>query len=439
MHQETQRQPSLSTMRVLAAVDKFRGTATAAQVAAAIGHACWDLGHECIETPIGDGGEGTLDVLGGANRTTRVTNPLGKPVDAQWRFVRDTAIIEMARASGLTLVGGAAKNDVIAASTVGTGELIDSALNDGAKKIIVCVGGSATVDGGLGAIKAIKSPARLRGIEFLVACDVQTSFTDAAKLFGAQKGATPAQIEFLTARLHKLQQQYLDDYGVDVSNIEGAGAAGGLAGGLAALGASLVPGFDIVADEVGLHELIASSDYVITGEGYLDNESFEGKVVGGVQRLAQQFGKPVSVICGDADAEVRQRIDAVTLIEMYGERQAFDQTLTSIESEARELLQKCTAKKYISLVATLFLLRPEWLVVGLQEACQPNQYPARSTRLLRQACLFRLGSEQASQQSLLHPVVRQPEQPGHQILARNRRLLRFASVLLHSSSLPAAR
>ena len=332
-------------MRVLAAVDKFRGTATAAQVAAAIGHACWDLGHECIETPIGDGGEGTLDVLGGANRTTRVTNPLGKPVDAQWRFVRDTAIIEMARASGLTLVGGAAKNDVIAASTVGTGELIDSALNDGAKKIIVCVGGSATVDGGLGAIKAIKSPARLRGIEFLVACDVQTSFTDAAKLFGAQKGATPAQIEFLTARLHKLQQQYLDDYGVDVSNIEGAGAAGGLAGGLAALGASLVPGFDIVADEVGLHELIASCDYVITGEGYLDNESFEGKVVGGVQRLAQQFGKPVSVICGDADAEVRQRIDAVTLIEMYGERQAFDQTLTSIESAARELLQKCTAKK----------------------------------------------------------------------------------------------
>ena len=332
-------------MRVLAAVDKFRGTATAAQVAAAIGHACWDLGHECIETPIGDGGEGTLDVLGGANRTTWVTNPLGKPVDAQWRFVRDTAIIEMARASGLTLVGGAARNDVIAASTVGTGELIDSALNDGAKKIIVCVGGSATVDGGLGAIKAIKSPARLRGIEFLVACDVQTSFTDAAKLFGAQKGATPAQIEFLTARLHKLQQQYLDDYGVDVSNIEGAGAAGGLAGGLAALGASLVPGFDIVADEVGLHELIASSDYVITGEGYLDNESFEGKVVGGVQRLAQQFGKPVSVICGDADAEVRQRIYAVTLIEMYGERQAFDQTLTSIESAARELLQKCTAKK----------------------------------------------------------------------------------------------
>ena len=183
-------------MRVLAAVDKFRGTATAAQVAASIGHACWENGHECIELPIADGGEGTLEVLGGPNRTSRVTNPLGQPVDAQWRLARDLAVIEMARASGLSLVGGKLNNDVIAASTIGTGELIDTALNDGAKRIIVCVGGSATVDGGLGAIRAIKSAARLRGVEFLVACDVRAKFTDAAKLFGAQKGATPAQIEF---------------------------------------------------------------------------------------------------------------------------------------------------------------------------------------------------------------------------------------------------
>ena len=142
-------------MRVLAAGDKFRGTATAAQVAASIGHACWENGHECIELPIADGGEGTLEVLGGPNRTNRVTNPLGQPVDAQWRLSRDLAVIEMALASGLSLVGGKLHNDVIAASTIGTGELIDTALNDGAKRIIVCVGGSATVDGGLGAIRAI--------------------------------------------------------------------------------------------------------------------------------------------------------------------------------------------------------------------------------------------------------------------------------------------
>jgi glycerate kinase len=325
-------------VRVLAAVDKFRGTATAAEVARAIGHACWDRGHDCTELPIADGGEGTLDVLGGPNRTTRVTDPLGTPVDAQWRLFRDVAVIEMARASGLSLVGGASKNDVINASTIGTGQLIDTALNDGAKRIIVCVGGSATVDGGLGAIQAIGSPARLKGVEFVVACDVHALFGDAARLFGAQKGATPAQIEFLTARLEGLVVKYRDQYGIDVSRIPGSGAAGGLAGGLAAIGATLVPGFDVVADEVSLHDLVASHDVIITGEGYLDSESFDGKVVGGVRDIARAAGKPVVAICGGAQQSVRGEIDAVVLIEEFGEREAFDQTLTSIERAAHRAL-----------------------------------------------------------------------------------------------------
>ena len=327
-------------MRVLAAVDKFRGTASAAQVASAIGHACWELGVDCVEAPIADGGEGTLDALGGPNRTTRVTDPLGKPVEAQWRLAGDTAVIEMARASGLSLVGGAKKNDVIAASTIGTGQLIDTALNDGAKRIIVCVGGSATVDGGLGAIRAIGTPARLRGTEFIVACDVRALFTDAARLFGAQKGATPVQIEFLSGRLEQLQQSYLRDYGIDVSQLIGGGAAGGLAGGLSALGASLVPGFDVVADEVGLHEQIAQCDLIITGEGYLDNESFDGKVVGGVQQLAQQFNKPVVVICGGADVDAQQRIDSFSLIENFGESESFSQPLMCIEKAAAAIVAR---------------------------------------------------------------------------------------------------
>ena len=327
-------------MRVLAAVDKFRGTASAAQVASAIGHACWELGVDCVEAPIADGGEGTLDALGGPNRTTRVTDPLGRPVEAQWRLAGDTAVIEMARASGLSLVGGAKKNDVIAASTIGTGQLIDTALNDGAKRIIVCVGGSATVDGGLGAIRAIGTPARLRGTEFIVACDVRALFTDAARLFGAQKGATPVQIEFLSGRLEQLQQSYLHDYGIDVSLLVGGGAAGGLAGGLSALGASLVPGFDVVADEVGLHEQIAQCDLIITGEGYLDNESFDGKVVGGVQQLAQQFNKPVVVICGGADVDAQQRIESFSLIENFGESESFSQPLTCIEKAATAIVAR---------------------------------------------------------------------------------------------------
>jgi glycerate kinase len=254
--------------------------------------------------------------------------------------VGDTAVIEMARASGLSLVGGAKKNDVIAASTIGTGQLIDTALNDGAKRIIVCVGGSATVDGGLGAIRAIGTPARLRGTEFIVACDVRALFADAARLFGAQKGATAAQIEFLSGRLEQLQQSYLRDYGVDVSQLTGGGAAGGLAGGLSALGASLVPGFDVVADEVGLHEHIAQCDLVITGEGYLDNESFDGKVVGGVQQLAQQFNKPVVVICGGADVNAQQRIESFSLIENFGEAEAFAQPLMCVEKAASAIIAR---------------------------------------------------------------------------------------------------
>jgi len=329
-------------MRVLAAVDKFRGTASAQEVAAAIGHACWETGHECIEQPIADGGEGTLEVLGGPNRTTRVTNPLGAPVEAQWRFNRDVAVIEMARASGLALVGGSANNDVIAASTIGTGELIDAALNMGAQKIIVCVGGSATVDGGLGAVRAIGSPARLRAIDFLVACDVRSQFTDAAKLFGKQKGASPKQIEFLTARLESLRSTYLAQYGVDVHLIEGSGAAGGLAGGLAAIGASLVPGFNIVADEVGLYEQIKSVDLVITGEGFMDSESFDGKVVGGVVEIATELNKPVVAICGDIHEAVRSRVDSVSLIDLFGEQQAFAQPLHCIEQATLQILKRLT-------------------------------------------------------------------------------------------------
>lgn len=327
-------------MRVLVAVDKFRGTATALQVAGAIGHACWEMGHDCVEQPMADGGEGTLEVLGGPNRTTRVTNPLGHPVDARWRFHRDVAVIEMARASGLAVVGGAENNDVIAASTAGTGELIDAALNMGAKRIIVCVGGSATVDGGLGALRAIGSPARLRSVEFHVACDVRTHFTDAARLFGKQKGASPAQIKFLTARLESLRRTYLADYGIDVQQINGSGAAGGLAGGLAALGASLEPGFNLVADEVGLHELIDAADLVITGEGFMDEESFDGKVVGGIKEMAADLNTPVVAICGDVDDNARSRMEAVSLIDLYGEKEAFSQPLHCIEQAAMQILTR---------------------------------------------------------------------------------------------------
>ena len=327
-------------MKVLAAVDKFRGTATAAQVATAIGHACWQLGHDCVERPLADGGEGTLEALGGANRTTLVTGPLGKPVQAPWRLHRGTAVIEMACASGLLLAGGKQENDPIAATTTGTGELIDAALDLGAKRIIVCLGGSATTDGGLGAIKAIQTPARLKGVEFVVACDVTTQFTDAAKVFAPQKGASPAQVQFLTTRLEKLVQDYQTYYGVDVSKISGAGAAGGLAGGLAALGAQLVPGFDLVAEEVELDVLIADIDMIITGEGFMDNESFAGKVVGSMAELAVERKIKIAAICGEIHPEVRSQINSVSLVETFGRDEAFARPLHCIEHAALQILRE---------------------------------------------------------------------------------------------------
>jgi glycerate kinase len=330
-------------MRVLAAVDKFRGTATAHEVASAIGDACWDLGHQVVELPLADGGEGLLEVFGGANRHHRVTGPLSSPVDAGWRLNGRTAIIEMAQAAGLELAGGAEANQPLDATTAGVGELILHAVAAGARRVIVGLGGSATTDGGLGAVQAIGSPGRLNGVDLRIACDVTTTFVDAARVFGPQKGASPAHVDLLTGRLQRLAQMYEKDYGVDVTEIPGSGAAGGLAGGLVALGGAIEPGFDLVADEVGLYDAIEQVDLVITGEGHLDAQSFEGKVVGGVSRLALERNIPVAVICGFTDDDVSTRLPTYSLTDRYGLEAAMSQTRRLINETAREILSAHSA------------------------------------------------------------------------------------------------
>jgi glycerate 2-kinase len=323
--------------RVVAAPDKFKGTLTAAEVAAAIGHACWELGIECTEVPMADGGDGLLEVLGGANRTSRVTGPLGDVVSAPWRLSKGTAVIEMARASGLTLVGGAAGNDALNATTTGTGELIDHALDAGARRIIVGLGGSATTDGGFGAIRAITAIARLKQVELLVACDVTTTFTDAAAVFGPQKGASPAQVALLTRRLERMTQMFRDDFGVDVASVAGGGAAGGLGGALAALGARLLPGFELVADELDLYDHLVGADLVITGEGCLDDTSSAGKVVGGIASIADELGVPVLAIVGSDERRDRTAlagVQVVSLVADHGEALALSEPKRLVEQAA---------------------------------------------------------------------------------------------------------
>ena len=327
-------------MRILIAPDKFKGTATAGEVSRAIANVVRGAGHDTVVQPLADGGDGTLDAFGGPNRVTTVTGPDGSPVEAAWRYgSARTAVIEMAQASGLALVGGADQNDAVAATTAGTGELIVQAIERGARRIIVGVGGSATTDGGLGALEAMHPLQRLREIDIDVACDVRTRFVDAATVFGPQKGATPAQVQLLTRRLERLAQLYEQERGVDVTALERAGAAGGLAGGLASIGAQLVDGFGLVADAVGLDEQIAEADLVVTGEGQLDATSFDGKVVGGVLDLAREVDVPVIAVVGRVTADLESPIPAVSLVDHIGDELAMSSPADAIAAAGGALIE----------------------------------------------------------------------------------------------------
>lgn len=313
------------SVHALCCPDKFRGSLTAAQAAACIAGGVRRAGLDAVELPLADGGEGTLDVLvaaqGGALHRCPVTGPLGDTVEAVWALLPgDVAVVEAARACGLQLVAG--RNDPVRATTAGVGELIRAAAGEGARSVLVCVGGSATTDGGLGAVEALGWS--LQGLDVVVACDVETRFLEAARVFAPQKGASPAQVDVLTARLEALAAGYLQRTGADVAGQPGSGAAGGLAGGLAALGASLRPGFEVVADAVGLDAALAGATIVLTGEGRVDATSFRGKVVGGV--LGRVSSQRVAVLGGDVTPEGRAglspEVRVVSLVSRAGSEAA---------------------------------------------------------------------------------------------------------------------
>lgn len=326
--------------------DKFKGTLDAAQAAAAMAAGLRAAGFDDVtELPLADGGEGTLDALlaarGGSRRTATVTGPLGDPVVAEWGLLPGgIAVIEMARASGLGVLDG--RNDPLKASTRGTGELIAGAIRAGARGVIVGVGGSATTDGGLAALEVLGWS--FGATPVTVACDVTTRFLDAATVFAPQKGATEAQVALLTRRLALLAEQYTQRTGVDVRELAGAGAAGGLAGGLAAIGAVLEPGFDVVADAAGLETALEGVELVVTGEGRLDASSFEGKVVGGVIEWAGDAGVPHrAVIAGqvtdDAREELALHADTQVLAltdRVWQSGEAFARAATLVEEAALE-------------------------------------------------------------------------------------------------------
>jgi glycerate 2-kinase len=190
-------------------------------------------------------------------------------------------------------------------------------------------------------LRALYPLHRLSGLELITLCDVRTRFVDAAEVFAPQKGASPAQVELLRRRLDRLADVYLADYGVDVRDLTGAGAAGGLAGGLAVAGALLVPGFDAVADEIDLHAAVERADLVITAEGFLDQQSFEGKVVGGVVGLAAPLGVPCVAVVGEVVEDLEppgKDFEIVSLVERFGRERAHADTLACIEEVAGDVL-----------------------------------------------------------------------------------------------------
>jgi glycerate 2-kinase len=285
------------TLPVLVAPDSFKGTFSAGEVATAIAAGLRSADREAVELPVGDGGEGTMgvlvDALGGDLRTATVSDPLGRPVEAGFAILPDgSAVVETAQASGLGLVAED-ERDAWAASTRGTGELIALAVEAGAEHVLVTVGGSATSDGGAGALEALEEAGVRPDLEVL--CDVRTVYEKAPSVFGPQKGAGPELVKRLERRLDELAEKLpRDPRGVPMT-----GAAGGLSGGLwGGLGARLVPGAAYVLDAIGFDAAMKRSAFVVTGEGRLDSQTLEGKIVGEVATRCRQGGVACHAIVG---------------------------------------------------------------------------------------------------------------------------------------------
>jgi len=288
---------------VLVAPDSFKGTLDAAEVAGAVAAGLREAGRAAVELPVADGGEGTLDVLlralGGERRPATVSDPLGRPVEAAWGLLNGgrTALVETAQASGLWRVAGP-ERDAWAASTRGTGELIAAAARSGVETVLVSVGGSATSDGGAGALEALDEAGVEPALEVL--CDVRTPWELAPGLFAPQKGADHATVARLERRLDELAQRApRDPRGVPMT-----GAAGGLSGGLYAFrGARLLAGGPYVLDAVGFDEHMREAAYVVTGEGRLDEQTLQGKVVGELATRCRQSGVTCHAVVGKNELE----------------------------------------------------------------------------------------------------------------------------------------
>lgn len=330
-------------MKVVAAIDSFKGSMTSLEVAAAFEKGVKKVykDAEFIKIPLADGGEGTvkalIDNLDGKMVNIKVKDPLMRDIDSFYGISGDgkTAVIEMAAASGLPLLSSNERNP-LKATTFGTGELIKDALEKGCREFIIGIGGSATNDAGTGMLSALgyifldengnelepngenliniksfkddKVMKEVSEAKFLIACDVDNPFygtNGAAHVYGKQKGATGDIIKILDDGMRNFSNVIEKIKKTDISNISGSGAAGGLGGAFTAFfNSELKPGIDIITEKIELENKINGSDYVITGEGRIDFQSAMGKTPSGVAKLAKKYGIPVIAIGGSVDDEI---------------------------------------------------------------------------------------------------------------------------------------
>jgi len=323
-------------LNILIVSDSYKGSLSSKKVGELISQGIRKVNMETniMNLPMGDGGEGTVeaivDCLGGKFDYCNVIGPMGNEVNAKYGVLTDgTAIIEMAEASGLTLVPKD-QRDILSATTYGTGQLIKDVLNKGCRKIYIGIGGSATNDGGIGMAQALGAhfrnkdgeevgfgggklasivevdltelDSRIRETEIIILSDVSNPLcgpTGAAAIYGPQKGASPEQIEYLDRGLQNLASIIQSNLGVDIIEIEGAGAAGGLGMGLIVFaGGKLKSGIDTILELIDFDKKLEWADLVITGEGRIDGQSLNGKVPIGISNFASRYGVPVIAIVG---------------------------------------------------------------------------------------------------------------------------------------------
>jgi glycerate kinase len=339
-------------VRILIAPDKFKGTMNAREVAQNIAKGLLDVlpDAEIEIVPMADGGEGTAEAICEARGCSwlecKAHDPLGREIDARYGWIdkQKLAVMEMSEAAGMRRLSRR-ERDPVRATTFGVGEMILDATKRGADAIIVGLGGSATNDGGFGMaralgfrfefeyehdheheqirvtdllnLKKIEKPRRLELPKIMAAVDVKNPLlgkNGATQVFGLQKGASKSDLENLERALMRLADIVATEFGFNYRNQAGAGAAGGLGFGLLSFcGATIRPGFDVVAEAVGLEQKMKDADLVITGEGSLDRQTLEGKTPAGVARLARKLGKPVFAIVGRAseDRELREVFEGI--------------------------------------------------------------------------------------------------------------------------------